>query len=467
MTSKLSLDISHKTLVGDIASHIRTFHESGRAFRVYHGSTNSTRPQRYDGDAMVDVSALNRVLYVDVEAHTALVEANVPMDRLVAASMCHGLVPPVVMEFPGITVGGGLQGGAGESSSFKWGSFNRTINWFDMILADGTLVRCSPHDHADLYYGSAGAYGSLGVVTQMEITLQLAAKYVELELMPVAGFDGAVEAIKAATAANPDYVDGIMYARDRGLIVLGRLTDHLASPVVHHGRAIDNWFYLGVEGASFGKAPAKRSMLLADYLFRYDRGAFWTGSYAFARFGVPFNRLTRWLLDPLFKTRRMYLALDASGFSQEYVVQDLSLPASKFAEFMRWVDASCPTYPLWLCPLRPDTDSRLQHDYLPTGGIINVGVWGPGPRDHDAFVGLNRAIEAKVTELGGRKWLYAHVYYTEPEFWQVYDLAWYRTLRANYGAGSLPTIYDKTHVKIEAKRPLSAKRGIWRAICGR
>jgi len=65
---------------------------------------------------MVDTSLLNNVLKVDTNSMTALVEPNVPMDALVQATLPHGLVPPVIMEFPGITVGGGFAGTAGESS---------------------------------------------------------------------------------------------------------------------------------------------------------------------------------------------------------------------------------------------------------------------------------------------------------------------------------------------------------------
>lgn len=65
---------------------------------------------------MVDTSLLNNVLRVDTETMTALVEPNVPMDSLVQATLPFGLVPPVIMEFPGITVGGGFAGTAGESS---------------------------------------------------------------------------------------------------------------------------------------------------------------------------------------------------------------------------------------------------------------------------------------------------------------------------------------------------------------
>jgi hypothetical protein len=37
---------------------------------------------------------------------------------------------------------------------------------------------------------------------------------------------------------------------------------------------------------------------LEDYLFRYDRGAFWTTGYAVRYFSTPFNRITRFILDP-------------------------------------------------------------------------------------------------------------------------------------------------------------------------
>jgi len=114
--------------VDRLAEQVRGFYTRREPFRVYHGHTNSTRVLEFDARRMVDTSGLNRVLGVDTERRVVVVQANVPMDKLVQATLPHNLVPPVVMEFPGITVAGGLQGGAGESSSFKWGGFNQTLN---------------------------------------------------------------------------------------------------------------------------------------------------------------------------------------------------------------------------------------------------------------------------------------------------------------------------------------------------
>ncbi|CAG9989032.1 unnamed protein product [Clonostachys byssicola] len=200
---------------------------------------------------------------------------------------------------------------------------------------------------------------------------------------------------------------------------------------------------------------------LGEYLFRYDRAGFWVGRQGYTYFKViPFIKFFRWLLDDYSHTQTLYHALHASGVSPQFVVQDLALPYETAEDFMKWVDQELGIWPLWLCPLRkcalpsfhpvtrPQTTNRL------TGGdridfgrtdmsqpMLNIGVWGWGPWDYETF------LESTLKALGGRKWLYAHTYYTEDEFWAEYDRPWYRALREKYFATTLPTIYDK--VKVE------------------
>ncbi|KAF3358768.1 Cell division control protein 42-like protein [Verticillium dahliae VDG1] len=167
----------HKQAVTRIASSVRAFFDRKEPYRIFHGSTNSTRPFRRD--RFVDISALNNVLEVNKARRIALVEPNVPMDRLVENTLRHGLIPPVVMEFPGITAGGGYAGTAGESSSFKHGFFDDTINEVEMVLANGDVVKASPTERADLFRGAAGAVGTLGITTLIELQLIEAKKYVK------------------------------------------------------------------------------------------------------------------------------------------------------------------------------------------------------------------------------------------------------------------------------------------------
>jgi delta24-sterol reductase len=492
----------HAAAVSTISNRIRHFHSYKQPFRIYHGSTNSTRRRRLDRSRMVDTSGLTHILSVDKVAKTALVEPNVPMDALVAFLQPYGLVPPVVMEFPGITVGGGVAGTSGESSSFRYGFFDKTVQSIEIVLGNGDVVTASEDENQDLFLGAAGSFGTLGVTTCLELRLVESAFWVELKYWPVTSMEEALEVIAEKSIDEKiDYLDGILYSASSGVIVTGRRhssRDLQGAQVVRFTRDYDPWFYLhaqdaikGHSGSQLAASPAAKGLEpvteatpLRDYLFRYDRGAFWTGRYAFAYFLVPFTAVTRWALDYFMHTRIMYHALHESGQGDSYIIQDLAIPFSKAQEFVEYVDNEFGLYPLWLCPLKPIDDGSARKSFHPLGKgkgrgemLVNVGVWGPGPRNRRDFVTKNRELEAKVRELGGMKWLYAHAYYTEDEFWDIYDREWYDKLRAKYHAESLPTVYEKVRTEVEDRRsmrrkimmaiwPLSGLYGIYKALFG-
>ena len=79
-------------------------------------------------------------------------------------------------------------------------------------------------------------------------------------------------------------------------------------------------------------------------------------------------------------------------------------------------------------------------------------MWGPGPKSRDAFIDFNRQFEDKLQRLGGEKWLCAHSYYTEDEFWAIYDRERYDRLRQKYRADYLPSIFDKVNINVEVER---------------
>jgi Delta24-sterol reductase len=535
----------HRQAVRLIAATVRGYFEKSVPFRITHGSTNSTRPARLKSKSrLVDISALKNVLEVDTARRVALVEPNVPMDRLVESTLRHGLVPPVVMEFPGITAGGGFAGTAGESSSFKHGYFDRSVNAVEMILPDGEVVvakpgRSRPDDeddggaagrkaindtklgegedpdkYADLFHGAAGAVGTLGVTTLLEVQLTEAKRFVRTTYRRTNSTAEAIRAVREECAkSNNEYVDGILFSEGHGVIVSGEMTNELpAGEKVHtFSNPWDPWFYMHVRevtkglpssSATSGSSPTPTNgalqtqgtvteyIPLAEYLFRYDRGGFWVGQAAFDYFWpVPFMRFFRWFLDDFLHTRMLYRALHASGESGRFFVQDLGIPYDTAEEFIKYTNKSLNIWPLWLCPLKTprgpsfhphvryipgigsgsgsdnlstkvgsdsDSDSQSQTQQAAVTGtdteMLNVGVWGWGPKNKADFVRVNRALEDKVNELGGMKWLYAHTYYSEAEFWDAFGgRAAYEALRTKYRATSLPSVYDKVKVRDEDK----------------
>lgn len=433
----------------------------------------------------IDISTLSHVLSVDTVKETVLVEPSVAMDALVEASLPHGLVPPVVMEFPGITAGGGFAGTGAESSSFRHGFFDDTVRSVEMVLADGEVVTASRQERPDLFRAAPGAVGTLGIVTMLEINLIKAKKYVRTRYHRTNSVTEAVELVQRETAtAENDYVDGILFSKDHGVIISGSLTDEKPShvkPQVFSG-AWDPWFYLHVEertahtqgqGEGSTSTSPEDYIPLAEYLFRYDRGAYWVGRFVCMYWLLPFTRLSRWLLDDLLHTRMLYRARD-TGSSNTFTIQDIAMPFETAPAFVDYLDAEHPIWPLWLCPMQRrspptfhpftttpppplpqpndnNTQAQAQAQGQTTMMMLNIGVWGhDGTFSPPAFVEKNRTLEAKVRELGGMKWLYAHVYQAEEEFWSAYGgRGWYDSLRAKYRASALPTVYDKVHVREE------------------
>jgi delta24-sterol reductase len=467
---------SHERAVAVIAASIQKFYDRKEAFRIYHGSTNSTRQSQYERNRMIDTSGLSNVLKVDTEHKTALVEPNVPMDALVQATLEHGLIPPVVMEFPGITVGGGFAGTAGESSSFRYGFFDQIINWIEMVLANGEIVKASNTDNSDLFYGAASSFGTLGVTTLLEVQLIEAKTYVALTYIPVSSISEARLSIETSTNnLSIDYIDGIMFSKDNGVICAGSLTNNIIPGLKPQKftRPTDPWFYIHVQRLMKHKtAPVTEYISIVDYLFRYDRGGFWVARYAYRYFITPFNRITRWILDYYMHTRVMYHALHQSGLSSQYIIQDVAIPYPKAVEFMHYLDTSFKHYPIWLCPLKQSGQNTSSTHGLKLQAsktniktpemMLNFGVWGPGPTNRSDFVSWNRSFEKKVHSLGGQKWLYAHTYYTEEEFNEIYNREKYDKLREKYHAIYLPTVYDKVRVDIEKEERAKIEASWWK-----
>ncbi|KAF3013792.1 hypothetical protein E8E14_010961 [Neopestalotiopsis sp. 37M] len=463
---------THEAAVETVAKSIRLFHATQRPFRVYHGSTNSTRASARRADNTVDTSKLNNVLQVDKERKIALVEPNVPMNVLVEATLKSGLVPLVVMEFPNITVGGGFSGSSGESSSFRYGPFDSTINSIEIVLPNGEIMHASKSAKPDLFWGAASGFGTLGVVTLLEVQLRDAHRYVGLTYQSFTSVAAASASMQdLAQDSSVDYLDGIVFSPKRAIVCTGRLMEEYPSTKkpLRFTRRNDPWFYLHVDKRT-KKARGERMtdyVLLTDYLFRYDRGGFWVAKYAFKYFFTPFNRITRSVLDRYMRAKVMYAALHKSQLADDYIVQDVGVPYDKVAEFQEWLDANLKTYPIWLCPLRVRRDDPDSRHGLHAGfsdpetpeHLLNFGIWRPGSTKHDVFLRQNRDLEKKVHELGGKKWLYAHAYYTEEEFWAAYDRQSYDDLRRRYSAAYLPSVYDKVKVN-SAESPRKPCRGV-------
>ncbi|CZR56798.1 related to 24-dehydrocholesterol reductase precursor [Phialocephala subalpina] len=486
----------HRESVDVIRKKVESLNAHNVPFRIYHGSTNITRPMNLNADEIIDTSPLSKIISINKTKKTAIVQPNVSMDAFVRETLRSDLIPAVVPDFPGITVGGSFCGTAAESSSFKYGCFDRTVNWVEIVLPNGLITTASPDQNSDLFYRSVGAMGTLGVATLFEIQLISSSTYVEITYHSVTSIR-----------------DALITGRFKNYPPLKNNHDS-GPPVVRLSRAKDPWFCLHVhkkakhtpnthciiclwedkiatpfdDSKGYEEPIMTELIKITDYLFRYDRGSFWMGCYGLDTLPLPFNRFTRWILDPMFRTRIMYKLMHHSGQSQKFIIQDAAIPVEKSEEFLEFADENLKLYPLWLCPVKgeskaplhtmkgyisPPSNDQETPTIAPTA-LINVGLWGVpdlgervyNDKNIDEFIKTNRGIERKVQELGGLKWLYAHNYYTEDEFWAVYDKKKYDELREKWHAKGVPSIWEKAKTHTEGFKSISVPKAILATMLG-
>jgi delta24-sterol reductase len=349
---------THKFEVHQISKQIKSFHAQQNPFNIHHGATYSSRI-RPDPQAVVLTTHLDHILEVNTSSQYTIVEPNVSLDQLLKKTLKHGLMPPVVPHFPGLTVGGCFAGTAGSSSSFRQGFFDEAISWAEIVLPDGNVTIASRTQGADLLSGMVGSLGSIGVATLFQIKLVPATHWVELTYVPVKTVDEAVETISTlCQEANNDFVEGLVYgpkASTYGVIAVGKLVEGKEHPQVGFSKPNDDWFYQHALAA--GGSPRTESITTTDYLFRHDRGTFCMGRYCFGN--MPFNKLTRCITDSATRSHALTKTSHELDWPEHFIQQDVVVPLEKSWEMINFLDGTLRIYPLSLCPVRQWPDNRI------------------------------------------------------------------------------------------------------------
>ncbi|MDO5499902.1 MAG: FAD-binding protein, partial [Propionibacteriaceae bacterium] len=135
--------------------------------------------------------------------------------------------------------------------------------------------------------------------------------------------------------------------------------------------------------------------------------------------------------------------------ARERVIQDVEVPLERLAEFLTWFDTEVGMRPVWLCPVvarGAANGGRWPLYPMAPGRIwVNLGFWGTVPVGPDApNAPVNRAIEAKVIDLGGHKSLYSEAYFDRATFDRLYNGSHLAAVKARTDPdGRLTTLYDK------------------------
>jgi delta24-sterol reductase len=87
----------------------------------------------------------------------------------------------VLPELDTLTVGGLVCGVGVETSSHHHGLFQHTCLSFEIVLADGSVVKCSATENEELFRTLPWSHGTLGFLVGVEISIIPCKPWVHLE----------------------------------------------------------------------------------------------------------------------------------------------------------------------------------------------------------------------------------------------------------------------------------------------
>lgn len=441
-------DPAHAELVNRIASEIRARAEAGEPLHIYKGGVHHfvplPRDRRFQG-RRVDISALNRVIEIDPVGRTCIAEPGITFAELVKATLQHGLLPTVVPELEGITLGGAVAGCSVESMSYRYGGFHDSCLEYEIVSTSGEIVHCSPQKEPLLFDMIHGSYGTLGVLTSLTFKLIPAERFVHLvyrTFSTAAEYETEMRARVAA--ADFDFIDGIIHSRTEYVLCLGRFAK--SAPYTSNYR----WLHI------FYKSTRTRSedyLATEDYLFRYDTECHWLTKtvpplewkavrFAIGKFCLGSTKLIRWsaLLEPILKLKK-----------RPDVVVDVFIPIKRLTDFFDWYHATMQFYPLWIVPYRiaqPYPWISAEHAAQFSDDLfVDCAVYGK--RNSDPQIDYSQLIEDKTYELGGLKTLISRNHHSREQFWKIYHQQNYQTAKRRLDPkGAFPALYEKFHQEV-------------------
>jgi FAD/FMN-containing dehydrogenase len=122
------------------------------------------------GDAVLLRTSAMTGLRVDLATRTARADAGVLWGDVVARAGKVGLAG-MHMSSPGVGVVGSSLGGGVSWYARQHGLQCSAITAVELVLADGTFVRATEEQEADLLWAARGGHGGFGVVTSLEFDL--------------------------------------------------------------------------------------------------------------------------------------------------------------------------------------------------------------------------------------------------------------------------------------------------------
>ena len=125
-----------------------------------------------NGGILLDMRGLNQIHELHPDRLWFKGDTGVTWQQVVDSSLPHGVIPPVLTNYFGVTIGGTHSAGGLGQSSFRYGTQADNCLGLEVVTANGDVVWCSPEENSEFFHHVLCGYGQFGLITQVKHRLR-------------------------------------------------------------------------------------------------------------------------------------------------------------------------------------------------------------------------------------------------------------------------------------------------------
>lgn len=124
------------------------------------------------GRRTVDMRGFDRVLSFDAATGRLEAEAGILLGDIIACFLPQGWFPTVTPGTKFVTLGGMIAADVHGKNHHRDGGMRGTLDWIDVMDAEGGVTRCGPGQNADLFDRTVGGMGLTGIILRAGLRLR-------------------------------------------------------------------------------------------------------------------------------------------------------------------------------------------------------------------------------------------------------------------------------------------------------
>ena len=187
---------------------------------------------------VVSTLAMSHLLDFDAEQGVLRAQAGITLAEIIRFILPHGWFMPVTPGTKYTTLGGCIAADVHGKNHHTEGSIGNFVEELEIVVADGTCLRCSRTEHPELFQATLGGMGLTGFIYAVALRLKpISSAYISVHSVKTANLG---ETCQVFAETQEDYIYSVAWidclARGkqlgRSIVMLG---NHLADPTASRG----------------------------------------------------------------------------------------------------------------------------------------------------------------------------------------------------------------------------------------